>query len=254
MSSQSPKALDSLRVRVRRLQFIVGLGFFSLVIGSVLTVNLTVRLSARVQALESDSLRLLIAVLLEHLWILGVLPLLCYGAARILELKPSSTALGAALSGELFVIALYFVRDGIDGLWAGWFYTALRLIALAAGVLLSYRAVTRGRAAAEQSAAQAQAQAQARKAEYVEFLREAEHGAEKIAQREAERAAVAASAGGAAVAVSPDSGAPGPAAPAAASEVPSAAPVPAPASVEPAAPSVASTDAPAETKPPTTEG
>ncbi|MFL5350271.1 MAG: hypothetical protein ACJ8AT_36310 [Hyalangium sp.] len=239
MSSQPPKVLDSLRVRVRRLQFIVGLGFFSLVLGSVLTVNLTVRLSARVQALESDSLRLLLAVLLEHLWILGVLPLLCYGAARILELKPLSTALGAAFSGEIFVVALYFVRDGVDGLWAGWFYTALRLIAIAAGVLLSFRAVTRGRAAAAESAAKAQAQAQARKAEYVEFLREAERGAEKSAQREAERATVAAPMGGAAVAVAE---APAPAVVEAA---------PAPASGEPSAPSP---DAAAEPKAPTTEG
>jgi hypothetical protein len=239
VSSQSPKALDSLRVRIRRLQFIVGLGFFSLVLGSVLTVNLTVRLSERVQALESDSLRLLIAVLLEHMWIIAVLPVLCYGAARILELKPLTTAVGAALSGEIFVVALYFVRDGTDGLWAGWFYTALRLIAVTAGVLLSYRAVTRGRAAAAQSASRAQAQAEARKAEYVEFLREAERGAEKSAQREAERVAVAASAGGAAVAVA-DAPAP---------VVADAAPVAA--SAEPAAPSP---EAAPETKAPTTEG
>lgn len=198
-SKKPPKVLDSLRVRVRRLQLIVGLGFLSLVLGSVLTVSLTLRLSERVQALQVDSLRALIAVVLENLWLLGVLPLMSYGAARILELKPLSTALGAAFSGQLFVLALSFVRDGFDGLWAGGFYTSLRLIAFVAGVFLTHWAVTRARAAVAQGAAKAQVQAEARKVEYMQFLQEAERGAEKTAQREAERAAAVASTGGTAV-------------------------------------------------------
>ncbi len=196
MSSKSPGILDPLRVRIRRFQFIVGLGFLALVVGSVLSVSLSVRLLARVQALEVEALRILIVLLLENLWVLGVLPLVCYGAARILELRPLTTSLGAALSGELFILALDFVREGVDGLWQGWMATSLRLTAFSVGVLLSYRAGVRGRAAAEAGAARTRAQAEARKGEYMEFLREAERGAEKSAQREAERAA-AASAGGA---------------------------------------------------------
>jgi hypothetical protein len=205
VSSKPPGILDPLRVRLRRLQFVVGLGFLSLVIGSVLTVSLTVRLSGRVQSLPWESLQLLIAVMLEHLWVLGVLPLLCYGVARILELKPLSTAVGAVLSGELFVLALYFVRDGFEGFWTGWFYAGLRFIALAAGVLLTYRAVVLGRAAAAQGSVKAEAQAAARTSEYSEFLREAERGAERSAQREAERAAAAASAPAAVEAPAPES-------------------------------------------------
>ncbi|WP_224249639.1 hypothetical protein [Hyalangium gracile] len=239
MSSKPPKVLDSLRVRVRRLQFIVGMGFLSLVVGSVLTVSLTVRLSERVQGMQVEPLRVLIAIVLEHLWVLGVLPVMCYGAARILELRPLSTSLGAAFSGQLFVFALSFVRDGFEGLWAGWFYTSLRVIAFSAGVFLSHRAVVRGRAAAAQGAAKAQKQAEERKAEYMEFLKDAERGAEKSAQREAERAAAAASVGGAAVASAP--------------AVESTAPAMG-ATVEPAAPSAASPEAPAETKAPTAEG
>jgi hypothetical protein len=36
---------------------------------------------------------------LQNLWVLAVLPLLCCGAARIIKLKPLSTAIGGALSG-----------------------------------------------------------------------------------------------------------------------------------------------------------
>jgi hypothetical protein len=254
VSSKKPKVLDSLRVRVRRLQFIVGLGFLSLVLGSVLTVSLTLRLSERVQALQVESLRTLIAIVLENLWLLAVLPLMAYGAARILELKPLSTAVGAASSGQLFVLALSFVRDGFEGLWAGGFYTALRVLAFAGGVVLTHQAVRRARAAAAQGAAKAQVQAEARKAEYMQFLQEAEKGAEKTAQREAERAAAVASTGGAAVAVAPDSGAPGqvaaqPSAPAVEGSASPASP-----SMTPAEAGSTTPDAPAETKAPTPEG
>ncbi|WP_224365522.1 hypothetical protein [Hyalangium versicolor] len=242
MSSKSPKVLDSLRVRVRRLQFIVGLGFLSLVIGSVLTGSLIWRVSERVQALPVSSLRVGIALVMENLWVLLVLPLLCYGAARILELKPLSTAVGAALSGELFVLALYFVRDGFEGLWVGWAYTPLRFLVFATGVFLTHRAVVRGRAAAALGATKAQTQAEARKAEYMQFLQDAERGAEKTAQREAERVAAAASTGGAAVAESSP--------PAVESATASS-----DASVSPASPSpAATTEAPAEPKAPTSEG
>lgn len=191
MSSKSPGILDPLRVRIRRLQLVAGLGFFSLVLGAVLTGSLSVRLISRIQAVETDALRLLIGTLLENLWVLGVLPLVGYGAARLLELKPLSTALGAACAGESFVLALDFVRDGFDGLVGDWPHTLLRILMFTAGVLLTYRAVSRGRAAAEEAAAKAQAQAEARKGEYQEFLRQAERDAEKLAQREAERAAAA---------------------------------------------------------------
>lgn len=241
MSSQPPKVLDSLRTRVRRLQFIVGLGFFSLVLGMMLSGALITRLGPRLQDLPVF-LQEPMAVVLRNLWLLVVLPVVCYGASLILELKPLSTALGATATGVLFLGAIFAVSEGTDGLWSGLPQALLHVSATAAGVLLSYRAVKRGRAAAEQRSAQAQAQAQARKTEYVEFLREAERGGEKSAQRESERAAVTASAGGAAVAVAE---APAPAvveAPAPAVTEPAPAPA---ASAEPA-PAAPSPDAAAE--------
>lgn len=183
----SPKTsvLEPLRVRIRRLQFIVGLGFISLVGGSVLSVALTLRLSVRVQALPHGLMRVVMAVLLENLWVLGVLPLLCYGAARVMELKPWSTAAGASASGAAFVLALNFVQSGAGGLWLGGLGSVLNLAAFAAGVVLSARAVKRGRAAAAQQSGKAQQKAQERKSEYDEFLRAAEAGGARLEQREA---------------------------------------------------------------------
>jgi hypothetical protein len=130
--------------------------------------------------------------LMGELWVLAVLPALCYGAARIVDLRPLPTALGAALGGQFFVLAILFVREG--ALWssAGWMVELLRWGAFAGGVFLSHRAVKQGRAAAEQRTTQAQAQAQAKKSEYDEFLKQAELEGERTAQREAQRASAAA--------------------------------------------------------------
>jgi hypothetical protein len=59
---------------------------------------------------------------------------------------------------------------------------------LAAGVVLSQRALLRGRGDAAKQVERAQQQAEARKDEYAEFLQEAERAAEKSAQREAAKA------------------------------------------------------------------
>lgn len=185
-------SLDTLRARARRAQFIIGLGFLSLMLGAILSGSLAMRLSQRLQALPGSTLRMLVGVVLEELWVLAVLPVLCYGAARIVELRPLSTALGGALSGLVFVLALEFVREGTLWTSAGWRVQLLRAVAFGLGVWLSHRAVVRARAASAQRADEARAQAEARKSEYDEFLREAERDGERVAQREAERAAAVA--------------------------------------------------------------
>ncbi|WP_375757808.1 hypothetical protein [Corallococcus exercitus] len=190
--SSKPGVLEPLRVRVRRFQFIVGLGFLSLVLGAMLSVSLVLRLHSRVNALPSDFLRIPVAVVLEDLWVLAVLPVLCYGAARIVALRTWTTAVGAAVSGGVFVVALNFVRDGLDGLTTGWsFASGLRILAFVGGILLSARAIRAGRAAAEKGSAAAQEKAAARKSEYDEFLKAAEAGGARLEQREGGAAAEA---------------------------------------------------------------
>ena len=191
MSTKPPKILDSLRVRVRRFQLTMGLGFIALVIGSIFTGLFTNRLAGRAQELPYF-LYVLLDVVLLNLWVLGVLPLICYGAARVLELRPMSTALGAAFTGKFFSLAVRTVSGGVESLWESWLPLTLEAAAFFSGVLLSYRAINQGRAAAAKGAEQVKVQAESRKSEYDEFLREAERAAEKTAQREAERAAAAA--------------------------------------------------------------
>jgi len=183
VSTPKKALLEPLRVRVRRLQFIVGLGLLALMMGSVLSGALAMRLTDRVGALPFELLRFILALVLEKLWVLTVLPLLCYGAARVIELRPWSTALGAALTGQVFVVALELVRGGTEG-WGergGWF-TALEWSVLAVGVVLSQRAVVRGRAAALEQEEQMRQQAAARQEEYAGFLQEAEREGEKNAR------------------------------------------------------------------------
>jgi hypothetical protein len=184
--SSAKAILDPLRVRIRRLQFTVGLGFLACAMGSLLTFALSMRLSSRLMALPFDFLRIGISLALSELWVLAVLPLLCYGAARILELRPWPTALGAAFTGRCFLLAILFVSTGVDGWLAqGWLLTLLDWAVFAAGVVLTHRAVVSGRADAGKQVEQAQQQAAEKKDEYAEFLREAERAGERIAQREA---------------------------------------------------------------------
>ncbi|MBU8899775.1 hypothetical protein KRR26_29605 [Corallococcus sp. M34] len=188
MSNQDG-VLVPLRVRVRRFQFIVGLGFLSLVLGSILSVALTLRLSTRVLDLPFEPLRIAMAVALENLWVLGVLPALAYGAARAFDLRPWNTAVGSGLSGALFVVALDLVRDGTGSLWEGGLPTVLRWAAFGVGVFLTAQAVKAGRAAAATVASQAATKAEARKSEYDEFLQAAAQGGARLEQREGALAA-----------------------------------------------------------------
>ncbi|MCE9668009.1 hypothetical protein LY474_09315 [Myxococcus stipitatus] len=187
----SPKTsvLEPLRVRIRRFQFIVGLGFLALIGGSILSVALTLRLAQRIQALPSTMLRELVAILLGNLWVLGVLPMLCYGAARVMELRPWKTAAGAALSGTAFLLFMSFAQGGVGALWDGGMGSVFNVVAFGVGIALSARAVKLGRSAAEAQSQKSQSKSEERKSEYEEFLRAAEQGGARLEQREAAAAA-----------------------------------------------------------------
>ncbi|WP_199741848.1 hypothetical protein [Corallococcus sp. CA047B] len=190
--SPKPGVLEPLRVRIRRFQFIVGLGFLSLVLGAMLSVSLMARLKGLVGALPAQFLQLVVAVVLQDLWVLGVLPALCYVGARIVPLRPWSTALGSAATGGVFVVALSFVSDGGDVLTQGWgLASVLRLATFAGGILLSAQAIRAGRTAAERGSSAAQVKAVARQSEYDEFLKAAEADGARMEQRDQAAAAAA---------------------------------------------------------------
>ncbi|HEX8825301.1 MAG TPA: hypothetical protein VF794_35635, partial [Archangium sp.] len=144
--STSKAILDPLRVRLLRVLFTGGLGFIALVLGSVLSATLYMRFAVRIDALPFALLRLIAHVVRGNLWLLVVLPLLCYGASRIIELRAWSTALGAALTARFFLLTVEFVSAGVDG-WVerGWVVALVEWSVFAAGVVLCHRAVLRGR-------------------------------------------------------------------------------------------------------------
>jgi len=196
--NSSKPLLEPLRVRLRRFQFIVGLGFLALILGSILSVGLSQRLVGRVQALPFEWLRFAIGLGVQKLWVLAVLPGLCYGAARVIDLRALPTALGAAVSGQVFILALEFVQDGVDG-WVerGWLVISLEWAVFALGVWLSQLAVKRGRTVASARDALVRERASVRSDEYAEFLREAERAGEKSAQRDEAKSVAVADASGA---------------------------------------------------------
>src|SRR4051794_20654575 len=97
--------LDTLRTRVRRLQFTVGLGFLAMMIGNIVSTALMMRMAMRF-TIESELVGAAIGMIFQMSWVLAVLPVLAYAAARIIPLRPWPTAVGAALTGQLFVIAV----------------------------------------------------------------------------------------------------------------------------------------------------
>lgn len=194
--SPKPAVLEPLRVRIRRFQFIVGMGFLSLVLGAMLSVWLMLRLKSVLGAVPSEFLRFVVAVVLQDLWVLAVLPALCYASARVVPLRPWSTAVGSAGTGGVFVVALSFVSDGADVLTKGWgLASALRLASFVGGILLSAWAIRAARAAAERGSSVAQAKAVARQSEYDEFLKAAEADGARLEQRDQAASAAAVSPG-----------------------------------------------------------
>lgn len=183
--STKKSVLEPLRVRIRRFQFIMGLGFVALIGGSFIGGSLRMRLSVRLASLPFELLAVVVDAALVNFWLLAALPLICHAAARVVELRPWSTALGAAMTGSAFLLAISAVQSGLAGLWPGGPRPVLNLVAFALGVVLSARAVTLGRAAAARQAEKAREKAQARKSEYDEFLRAAEAGGARLEQREA---------------------------------------------------------------------
>lgn len=174
MTDSPPKSgLAPLRDRLRRIQFVIGLGFAALVLGAMIQAAIVVRVMERLED-SHVAVMLLVHALVSRLWVYAVLPLICYGAARIIPLRPLSTALGAAVVGELFYVALDFVTGALSFNREFLIQAAIRIVTLAAGVAISVHAIRRGRAEAEAGQQKVRAAAEAKKEQYAEFAREAE--------------------------------------------------------------------------------
>ncbi len=178
MKAQPPSLWQSLRARVRRAQLIIGLGMLACVGGSLVAAPLRFRLSG----LGEGPWLWAGGWALEHLWIFAALPGLCYAAARVLELKPWSTALGAAATGKLWVAAIKVASQGVESLYRGLVASLIELLLLGAGVGLAAWAIVRARRAALATELRARLAAEAQAPEYAALVEKAKAG------RPAERA------------------------------------------------------------------
>jgi hypothetical protein len=169
-----PTTFQALSARLRRVQFVLGLGFAAAVAGALISAALFTRVRPVMESLGPGVGSLLIGTLVSRLWVLMILPVLGYGVARVLELKPWRTALGAAVTGEVFYLALDLVTAGFDGLLAQGPMLLLRALTLSLGVVLARRAILRGRADAARSEEKAKRIAEENRVRYAEYLVESE--------------------------------------------------------------------------------
>ncbi len=190
-TTQAPKKarpFATAEAKTRHFLLVVGFGFAAFVAGSVLSAALVNRVRERVVAMDSAVFSLIAQILIQRLWLLAVLPVLAYAAARVLELKPVFTAVTAALTGQLFFTALIAVSRGADGVFDGPFDVAVQGGTFVLGVGLTVFAIRQGRAAAAQGDLAAATKAAERKQEYDEMLK----ASEAIAARHEAAAAPAA--------------------------------------------------------------
>jgi hypothetical protein len=171
--------MDKFRDRIRRLMFMVCLGFGAYVAGNVISFQLFNRLSSRLTS-SGALLRFVILTVVGELWAIAILPLFCYGAARVIELRPWTTAVAGVVTGETFSLALQVISTGFD---LPWRFLVAQGVGIALGVFASAQAVKRGRAAALRGEEAARKAAEARKSEYDEFKRAAERAAVSTGDR-----------------------------------------------------------------------
>jgi hypothetical protein len=165
---------ENTRALIRRFQLVVGLGFLACAGGLMLSLAIGNRLHDVIPNLRPLALAQVIAMAIRQLWEYAVLPLVCYGAARIIPLSPWRTAAGAMATGELFLLALdYFT--GMSGMW---FHAPLLLVlhalSIGGGLWLSAIAIRRAGEGAAKAQKLALEAAERKRHEYDEFTREAE--------------------------------------------------------------------------------
>src|SRR5438874_7176528 len=95
-----------LEARARHLLLMSGLGFLAVVSGNLIANAFSQRAHERLLATGSPAVLFIAGAVLSGFWVLVVLPGLVYICCRFLELKPASTSIVAALTGELFMLAI----------------------------------------------------------------------------------------------------------------------------------------------------
>ena len=159
--------LDRARGGIRRLQLIVGVGFFSLVSGSVASAYVIHGMAPRLAPL-GPTLATVLVIIVREVWALGVLPAVCYAVARVVALAPWPTALGAFAVGEIASLVVESISGSPELGGVGW---STRAACGVGAVLLTATAVRRARRAAGHAEDRAREAAEAKAKEYEAFVR-----------------------------------------------------------------------------------
>ena len=174
-----PMAL--LEARARHLLLMSGLGFLAVVSGNLIANAFSQRAHERLLAAGSPAVLFIAGTVLSGFWVLVVLPGLVYICCRFLELKPLTTSIVAAVTGELFMLAIPIAAKGLDQLLADVVPLVTQLGTMVAGILISVSAGKRAKIVAARAEADALERAKARKSQYDDFLKQAEAFADKRA-------------------------------------------------------------------------
>jgi hypothetical protein len=164
----TPSRIDRFRTAVRRLQLNSGLGLLALVLGDWMAVPLVERLAPRIASAPAVVSQLLLGGLAWGTWCLAALPLLAFGATRLLGLSPWQTGVTGAASGFLIHLVLQYLNAGLDGLSRVAVVGQLLFAVLGAWATAS--AVQAGNRAREAVDAKARADAHARAPEVAKSL------------------------------------------------------------------------------------
>jgi hypothetical protein len=176
--------LDGVRSRVRRVQLMLAVGFFAMIVGMLITSAISNRLEQRPHQAWSWITGMVLYALIVRLWCWAVLPSCCYLLARVVPVSRRGLPVGAALVGEgAHQIAIWLGPWGMGLYQSRPEIAVVHLVTLALGILLSMRAITTAQSAVAREQEKAKVSAQARADEYAAMLRESEKLAEKNAQR-----------------------------------------------------------------------
>lgn len=171
--------MAALEAKARHVMLLIGLGFMAFVTGGIISGSLVQRLSPRLAAADSRVLDVIAAVMLQHLWILIVLPVLIHLCARFLELHVWRAAVVGAVTGTMFNATIRVIGSGFEETFTNPVGNVIWLGAFVSGLLITVWAGKQGRAWASARQTQADAAAAARKAQYDQFLAESTALADK---------------------------------------------------------------------------
>ena len=169
-----PSILGRAESGSRQVVMHVGLGFVSLVVGSIMSAGVATRFAERLPIMTSPAVSFAFGWVIQRLWLFVLLPLVGWTIGRLTEVKPLRFALTAGLAGELFGVLLYSAINGFEIFYEAPADTLARIVTFFAGLAIVVAAVREGQAAGRVAQAEADAIAAKQKAEYAARLAELE--------------------------------------------------------------------------------